>query len=513
MERNRYHSSKVGGVRWNFSFVVWWRVCFLTFDALPFQQKIGRVGYISITTRRRKRPKFSETYHWKKWLLQSKFRSGSPGDGKFRKKIDPQNSSFRSSSSTWEVSVLIYRFVFPWFCNSEYPQIDVHRHSMSCWRCLGSSKWNVSTSSLTPHHNSPDGQCDYPYCTSNFPPSHLIFSPEYFKLPLLNLNSLRSFRLVSFAWKAFKDSRLATWEICFLSLKKGFQTERLHTPNPLQSGLDDKIHTISAKMGIFHSRPSVPTTTTTSIALPTATSTPGGLTISPDNTCGLTGVGGSPANYTCPTSLPCCSINGFCGSTTDYCLTGCQSAFGTCNVIIPGAPTPAEDPEKCGPGVGSCAASKCCSIEGFCGTTKGMCFHASSWKIEGKPRLWDYGVNEGLYEDHCQAPDCQMNFGPKCDANASPAGTNTSAIGRPKVGSILYGSSGIFDCQNNGDMALTFDDGPYIYTSGILDLMKTYDAKATFFVTGNNNGMSKHFTSIPLCLPRKRPKQTYLSRH
>lgn len=82
-----------------------------------------------------------------------------------------------------------------------------------------------------------------------------------------------------------------------------------------------------------------------------------------------------------------------------------------------------------------------------------------------------------------------MDFGPFCDANAIPSGTNTSTIGRPKVGSVLYGSSGIFDCANPGDMALTFDDGPYIYTSGILDLMSTYEAKATFFVTGNNNGM------------------------
>jgi peptidoglycan/xylan/chitin deacetylase (PgdA/CDA1 family) len=37
-------------------------------------------------------------------------------------------------------------------------------------------------------------------------------------------------------------------------------------------------------------------------------------------------------------------------------------------------------------------------------------------------------------------------------------------------------------------MALTFDDGPFIYTSHILDLLKQYNASATFFITGNNNG-------------------------
>jgi hypothetical protein len=37
-------------------------------------------------------------------------------------------------------------------------------------------------------------------------------------------------------------------------------------------------------------------------------------------------------------------------------------------------------------------------------------------------------------------------------------------------------------------VALTFDDGPYLYTSHILDLLDKYDAKATFFITGNNLG-------------------------
>lgn len=35
-------------------------------------------------------------------------------------------------------------------------------------------------------------------------------------------------------------------------------------------------------------------------------------------------------------------------------------------------------------------------------------------------------------------------------------------------------------------MALTFDDGPDIYTSQILDILKSYDVRATFFIAGNN---------------------------
>lgn len=37
-------------------------------------------------------------------------------------------------------------------------------------------------------------------------------------------------------------------------------------------------------------------------------------------------------------------------------------------------------------------------------------------------------------------------------------------------------------------MALTFDDGPYDFTSDLLDILDRADAKATFFVTGSNYG-------------------------
>ena len=52
----------------------------------------------------------------------------------------------------------------------------------------------------------------------------------------------------------------------------------------------------------------------------------------------------------------------------------------------------------------------------------------------------------------------------------------------------MYGAAGIYNCVNPGDMALTFDDGPYIYTDHILDLLAKYNAKASFMITGNNNG-------------------------
>jgi peptidoglycan/xylan/chitin deacetylase (PgdA/CDA1 family) len=57
------------------------------------------------------------------------------------------------------------------------------------------------------------------------------------------------------------------------------------------------------------------------------------------------------------------------------------------------------------------------------------------------------------------------------------------------VGDVPYGGEGIFHCKKPGTVALTFDDGPMEpYTSLILDIFKSYNAKATFFVTGFNVG-------------------------
>ncbi|KAK8092084.1 polysaccharide deacetylase [Apiospora hydei] len=115
---------------------------------------------------------------------------------------------------------------------------------------------------------------------------------------------------------------------------------------------------------------------------------------------------------------------------------------------------------RCGAGRGSCAAGYCCSSEGWCGS--------------------------GL--DYCTAPDCQLNYGPGCDGNKKPSGADTSGIARPKLGKVQYGGVGVYDCVNKGDIALTFDDGPYNFTDALLDKLASADAKATFFITGYNLG-------------------------
>ncbi|CAJ2506962.1 Uu.00g081480.m01.CDS01 [Anthostomella pinea] len=113
---------------------------------------------------------------------------------------------------------------------------------------------------------------------------------------------------------------------------------------------------------------------------------------------------------------------------------------------------------NCGPGYGSCATGYCCSPEGWCGTT----------------------------EDYCTSPDCQINYGTGCDGNQKPAGVDTSTVARTKLGKIAYGGVGIYDCVNTGDIAITFDDGPWDYTNDLLDKLADYQAKATFFITGTN---------------------------
>ncbi|KAL4817445.1 hypothetical protein BDW67DRAFT_159524 [Aspergillus spinulosporus] len=52
----------------------------------------------------------------------------------------------------------------------------------------------------------------------------------------------------------------------------------------------------------------------------------------------------------------------------------------------------------------------------------------------------------------------------------------------------VHASYGVYihHCYVPGTVALTFDDGPYIYTEELLDTLAQYGAKATFFVNGHN---------------------------
>jgi len=104
------------------------------------------------------------------------------------------------------------------------------------------------------------------------------------------------------------------------------------------------------------------TSSTTTKSTTAATPTPTGLKVSTDGTYtnGVTCLSASAAIGNC------CSMNGYCGSTTAHCVAGCQPKFGKCTLtngeVVSGD-------GKCGTGV-TCQSStfgNCCSASGYCG--------------------------------------------------------------------------------------------------------------------------------------------------
>jgi len=57
-------------------------------------------------------------------------------------------------------------------------------------------------------------------------------------------------------------------------------------------------------------------------------------------------------------------------------------------------------------------------------------------------------------------------------------------------------SAPIVTSCTNGAFALAFDDGPYIYTSGLLDTLASAGVKATFFMNGQNYGNIFDFSAV-----------------
>ncbi|EPS40850.1 hypothetical protein H072_5284 [Dactylellina haptotyla CBS 200.50] len=73
----------------------------------------------------------------------------------------------------------------------------------------------------------------------------------------------------------------------------------------------------------------------------------------------------------------------------------------------------------------------------------------------------------------------------KCTSLADKDYTKLINLRRYYLGNVPYGEA-IFGCHTTGQIALTFDDGPYEYTTELLDILKAGKAKATFFITGSN---------------------------
>jgi len=137
---------------------------------------------------------------------------------------------------------------------------------------------------------------------------------------------------------------------------------------------------------------------------------------------------------------------------------------------------------KCGSTQGNavCAEGLCCSEE--------VRFLVSSFGFAlVRTDQFSHQGACGTGRTFCSSPACQLNFGPACDGNGSPRGKDTSAVRRPPLGDIPYGTV-ISRCTLPGKIALTFDDGPNKFTSELLDILKKSNAKATFFITAANGG-------------------------
>ncbi|KAJ5159562.1 Chitin deacetylase [Penicillium canariense] len=134
---------------------------------------------------------------------------------------------------------------------------------------------------------------------------------------------------------------------------------------------------------------------------------------------------------------------------------------------------------KCGPKWGKCPSGTCCS-------GAGRPSHAPCLMVRVTYMVWIPGFC-GTTKAHCRSPECMIDFG-NCDSNKAPKGPPTKEILRPHIGQVPYGPQQIRSCTVPGTIAFTFDDGPTRYTGDLLDLLDRYEAPATFFITGINNG-------------------------
>ncbi|ORY74484.1 hypothetical protein LY90DRAFT_378276, partial [Neocallimastix californiae] len=137
----------------------------------------------------------------------------------------------------------------------------------------------------------------------------------------------------------------------------------------------------------------------------------------------------------------CCSSDGFCGETVEYCGLGCQS--GDClsieknnetnlnNSLLFSIFKKRELGERCGRGYGSCSEGQCCSVFGWCGITEQHCNLLGGCQLrygkcsnEGKVDRCGPGIGRcpageccskygwcGTTEEYCSASNgCQSEF-------------------------------------------------------------------------------------------------------
>lgn len=245
--------------------------------------------------------------------------------------------------------------------------------------------------------------------------------------------------------------------------------------------------------------------------------------VSPDMTCGNTETG--TKGYTCPDSLCCSSQLVPEGQSSYTYIKGYALTYGLVDIAVAptttAAPTWAANhssvPAQPALVVATQAQSRGAAVPRTATLSvalqsavrpRGKCAESVEYFVNIYNLLTTIISYCGTTPEHCKAPDCLFEFGPACDANKVPSGTNTTTLPRSKLGSVAYGGAGIYACAKKGmfhrygtrvadlltdglfhigTVALTYDDGPSGYTNDLLDLLAKYNAKATFFMTGVNN--------------------------
>jgi len=116
-------------------------------------------------------------------------------------------------------------------------------------------------------------------------------------------------------------------------------------------------------------------------------------------------------------------------------------------------------------------------------------------ELKGSNKVYVFKNNKYYEKGYESFDNCDGDITDKIIINSN---VNTSKVGNYKVNYSVYDDFGnnssvsrevivyddISDVKKNGKIVyLTFDDGPASYTEDILDVLKKYNVKATFFVT------------------------------
>ncbi|KAF3491976.1 uncharacterized protein GIQ15_01493 [Arthroderma uncinatum] len=80
-------------------------------------------------------------------------------------------------------------------------------------------------------------------------------------------------------------------------------------------------------------------------------------------------------------------------------------------------------------------------------------------------------------------------------STVTPTPTSTTPVPAQSAIAVPFGQI-IKGCTVNGTVAITFDDGPYDYTSELLDIFDSNGAKATLFVNAQNFGSITSYSAV-----------------